>query len=96
MRIATDHPALPGHFPGYPVVPAVVLLDQVLAIAERWLARPLGVKALPHAKFLAPLMPGQEARVLLDLEAVALRFRVLSEAGLIAQGAFELAPPEAP
>ena len=28
--IAADHPALPGHFPGRPIVPAAVLLDEVL------------------------------------------------------------------
>ena len=31
FRIAADHPCLPGHFPGQPVVPGVVVLDRVLA-----------------------------------------------------------------
>ena len=91
VRIPAAHPALPGHFPGYPVVPAVVVLECVLEAAERWLARPLPVAALPHAKFQSPLAPDQDARVVLDLEDASLRFRVLSAAGLIAQGAFQLA-----
>jgi len=92
VRIPASHPALPGHFPGYPVIPAVVVLESVLEAAERWLARPLRIAALPHAKFQSPLGPDQDAQVLLDLEGSALRFRVESAAGLIAQGTFQLAP----
>lgn len=50
--IAADHPALPGHFPGEPIVPGVVLLDQVMALC--------GARTLPWVKFHAPLHPGEE------------------------------------
>ena len=30
LRIAPDHPALAGHFPGDPIVPGAVLLDETL------------------------------------------------------------------
>lgn len=56
--IAADHPALAGHFPGNPLVPAVVILDEVAAA----LAGHLGAFRLtgfPVAKFLAPLRPDQ-------------------------------------
>ena len=29
IRIEADHPSLPGHFPGRPLVPGVMLLEQV-------------------------------------------------------------------
>ena len=32
--ISADHPSLPGHFPGHPIVPGVVLLDRVLEAIE--------------------------------------------------------------
>lgn len=59
FTIAPSHPALPGHFPGRPIVPGVLLLDEVLrAIAAREPSRPPPDRLL-RAKFLAPVRPGQ-------------------------------------
>ena len=57
----SDHPALAGHFPGTPIVPGVVLLDEVLnAIASK-----TGVFCdrctLPSVKFKSVVRPGQTA-----------------------------------
>ncbi len=35
FRIPADHPALPGHFPGRPLVPGVLVLDAALALIDR-------------------------------------------------------------
>jgi 3-hydroxyacyl-[acyl-carrier-protein] dehydratase len=35
LQIAADHPALAGHFPGSPIVPGVVLLDETLHAIEQ-------------------------------------------------------------
>jgi|SRR3989304_2100766 len=60
--IAPDHPALPGHFPGNPLVPGALLLGHVLAALE---ARhgSLRLTAVPQAKFLAPLRPGEPCAI---------------------------------
>ena len=90
FSIAPDHPALPGHFPGNPVVPGVVILDFVRRAAATACAPGLAVTGLPQAKFVAPLLPGQQAEVDLELAGSQLRFVVSREGQLIAQGAFEL------
>ena len=38
--VPADHPAFPGHFPGRPIVPGVVLLDRAILCAEEMLGRP--------------------------------------------------------
>ena len=83
--IAADHPALPGHFPGRPVVPGVVLLTEI----ERAVRKNCGAAIIewPQVKFLSPLAPAQ--RYTIELEFVSekfARFRVVSGETAIASG----------
>src|SRR5436853_4815855 len=55
--IPADHPSLPGHFPGAPIVPAVVVLDEIAAAVAKWLPE-MEITGIPLAKFLSPLRPG--------------------------------------
>ncbi len=61
-RVDATHPCLPGHFPGAPLVPAVVILELVI---EQVLAGHPGYKVhgLPQVKFLAPLAPEQDFEI---------------------------------
>jgi 3-hydroxyacyl-[acyl-carrier-protein] dehydratase len=95
VRIPASHPALPGHFPGRPIVPAVVLLQCVLDEAGRWLGRELSARALPQAKFSAPLLPEQDAELELRLAGNELRFSVTRDSEVVARGRFALAGPAA-
>jgi 3-hydroxyacyl-[acyl-carrier-protein] dehydratase len=54
LQIAANHPAYPGHFPGQPVLPGVVLLDATLRALER--AGPWDINS---AKFLSAVRPGE-------------------------------------
>ena len=86
--IDPGHPCLPGHFPGRPVVPGVVVLDRVVAAIEQ-LHGPQPALRLPRVKFLQPLLPGETARIELEPAAAAAprwRFRVLRGEATIARG----------
>lgn len=83
--IPVEHPSLPGHFPGQPIVPGVVLLDRVIEAIEASHGR-LPPLRLPQVKFLKPLLPGQPARVELQGGLPRWRFRVLREDELLASG----------
>ncbi len=87
--IPHDHPCLPGHFPGRPIVPGVVVLDRVLAAIEARYGA-LGALRMPQVKFAQPLLPGEEARIelesLADVAPPRWRFRVLRDDALLASG----------
>jgi 3-hydroxyacyl-[acyl-carrier-protein] dehydratase len=59
LPIATDHPAYPGHFPGMPVLPGVVLLDATLGALERAGKGPSGFWEVSSAKFRSAVRPGE-------------------------------------
>lgn len=93
FRIEQDHPSLPGHFPGHPIVPGVLVLEHVVAVIEA-ANGPLGRLRLPQVKFARPLLPGETARVEFEsfdmappADARRWRFRVLhADGGLLASG----------
>ena len=63
--IMADHPSLPGHFPGAPLVPGVLILDEVLAALRVW-QKDYEVTAIQAVKFLQPLKPEQQFTICLS------------------------------
>ncbi|HEY8682964.1 MAG TPA: hypothetical protein VIM06_07315, partial [Rhodanobacter sp.] len=92
LCVEAEHPALPGHFPGHPLVPGVILLEQVALALRAWRGQRL-VRVL-EAKFVAPLLPTQRA-VLRLTEADAagagkrIRFEIQRDGSLLARGMVE-------
>jgi 3-hydroxyacyl-[acyl-carrier-protein] dehydratase len=90
LCVEAKHPSLPGHFPGRPIVPGVVLLNRVITRAETWLGQPVSIAGLQHAKFTQPLLPGEEATLSLTLTGTALKFEITRDTDRIAQGSLNL------
>ena len=63
LTIRHDHPALAGHFPGMPVVPGVVLLDEALQLIGAALGADLSACRIASVKFISPVLPGQAIEV---------------------------------
>lgn len=79
--IAADHPSLAGHFPGHPVVPGVVILEEVAwAFEAGWPDRRL--IGMPAVKFLAPLRPEQPFTIrFLESGSGRVRFECIRDDG---------------
>jgi 3-hydroxymyristoyl/3-hydroxydecanoyl-(acyl carrier protein) dehydratase len=87
LRIPADHPAFAGHFPGRPIVPAVLLLAEALAAIEARIgeaARPL---TLSSAKFLMPVGPGTPLTLSHRETEAGWRFEIHAGGELVASGA---------
>ena len=76
LPIAADHPAYAGHFPGQPILPGVVLLDEALhALAAQQQQGGQGAGwQLKSVKFHSPVQPG-ESLTLHAVESPAGGFR---------------------
>jgi 3-hydroxymyristoyl/3-hydroxydecanoyl-(acyl carrier protein) dehydratase len=59
LHIPADHAAFAGHFPGEPIVPGVVLLDEALYCISDALRVPAHEWAIQSAKFLSAARPGE-------------------------------------
>lgn len=88
LRFAAAHPSFAGHFPGRPIVAGVLLLEAAAEALRAW--RGLALRQVLDAKFIAPLLPGEEA----ELELVAagdsrFRFIVRRDEQMLVRGTLE-------
>ena len=86
-----DHPALPGHFPGNPLIPGVVLLDRAWRAARAQLPAGARLLGLSQAKFQRPVRPDERVEFEFSAGESTLGFRVLVAGELAAQGVFRFA-----
>ena len=92
--IPAMHPSLPGHFPGNPVVPGVVLLEEILTAAMAWQPEAC-IRGLQAVKFLQPVAPDSRFSIALELLAPGkIAFRCSAGQKLLSTGTIILhAPP---
>lgn len=89
--LPATHPCLPGHFPGQPVVPGVMILEWVADAAREWRGAGPRLTGLPSVKFMSPLLPEELLEIHLDDDGGVLKFRCLVGDRWVAQGVLELA-----
>lgn len=87
--VEAEHPSIPGHFPGHPIVPGVLLLSRVMAAIEKFFPQ-VDVVAARTVRFHKPLVPGERFSVHLRRDDTSLRFEVIREGERMASGQFLL------
>jgi 3-hydroxymyristoyl/3-hydroxydecanoyl-(acyl carrier protein) dehydratase len=90
--IRADHPSLPGHFPDAPLVPGVVILDEVLEALIEW-RQNFQLAGIRTVKFLAPLKPEHPFTICLstnDRRASEVNFCCRAEDRIIVEGRLQV------
>ena len=92
--INPDHPALAGHFPGNPIVPGVVILNELVQATELWLqwsGEPVSVASI---KFMRLLRPSESFTLQLErLSENRVSFAILRDQERIAAGTLQRTAP---
>lgn len=95
FKINADHPCLAGHFPGNPIVPGVVILDEISnAILGKF--NEYKIIGFSSVKFLQPLLAEQNVSVNIvepsepDKVDVKIKFNANLNDTVIAQGEIKL------
>ena len=92
-RISAHHASLPGHFPGHPVVPGVVLLTEVSVCARRFIENPIRFTGMPAVKFTYPLLPEVDFEIHIEHGKPGnLKFQCLQGDTQLASGSLSYAP----
>jgi 3-hydroxyacyl-[acyl-carrier-protein] dehydratase len=90
------HPSLPGHFPGRPIVPGVVLLNLVFEAIRTRLTERTELQSIVSAKFLRACEPEQQVDMHITLSAadqpnqLRARFKASHESTPVLEGSFLL------
>jgi 3-hydroxymyristoyl/3-hydroxydecanoyl-(acyl carrier protein) dehydratase len=89
FSISEKHPSLSGHFPGHPVVPGVIILNEVInAVANKY--ENVNVQGFSSVKFNAPLKPEQNVRIVLVQTKKVINFECNMNSTLIASGSIRV------
>lgn len=95
LHIAADHPAYAGHFPGFPLLPGAVLLDEALRSIARAHGIDLTQWRVASAKFLQIVRPGTALTLQHSAPgAPTIRFAILSGTATVASGMLSSVAPE--
>ena len=60
LRFAASEPFFAGHFPDYPIVPGMVMLESLVRLAQHLIQSDTGLSEITDAKFVHEVRPDED------------------------------------
>lgn len=76
-------PYFEGHFPGFPILPAVAQTDLIVRYASRYLGTGLDISEIQRMKFTSMIRPSVPLVLRIEKKAKTVSFRITSPGGEI-------------
>lgn len=89
IEVASNHPALAGHFPNNPIVPGALVLELVAQAFKNEVGKDVEILGLPRVKFLSPLKPETPFKIVFEIIKNTARFTCSADKIKIASGQLE-------
>jgi predicted hotdog family 3-hydroxylacyl-ACP dehydratase len=97
IEVPSDGAYFEGHFPGRPILAGVTELMLVLDAVASEARRPVSIQGIAFARLRQLVFPGDRLELVArGQEAARLRFDLRRAGVLVANGEFNLGPPQAP
>lgn len=86
FSVPKTHPSLVGHFPGNPIVPGVVILDEIFqTIESEWQKN--SISCISFVKFIKPLRPEQKVTLIIEeKDSLTLKFICMKDGETFVSG----------
>jgi 3-hydroxyacyl-[acyl-carrier-protein] dehydratase len=92
VRFPANHPTAAGHFPGRPIIPGVLMLDEAIKVAFEAAEASKRAIVVRAAKFHSPIQPGDAVVIRWKGEAhntIRFECRLVDGDTLVASGTLE-------
>ena len=81
LEVRESNPYFSGHFPGFPVFPAVAQMELVIRFGSRYLGTGTAVSMIKRIKFVNPIHPPLSILLLIEKQNNAINFNISSSSG---------------
>lgn len=69
LRFAASEPFFAGHFPTYPIVPGMVMIEALVRLAQHFADTSSGLSEITDAKFMHEVRPDEEIACHISIQA---------------------------
>ena len=90
FTVSSPHPSIPGHFPGNPIVPGAVIIENVIKVFSRS-NDSREITSLSTVKFIKPIEVNQKVDVnFLSISTELISFECVSNNVVLVLGRFKV------